>query len=498
MPMKITKSEVSTLKKPSSKVQKQPEIIQDHLVNPPNPIPMEVENVKAATEIAKLTRLRQAQLIEQNISDKAILDENVKLAKPITDALKTQTERMEAAENDPANIRNVRIEALRAQITETINAIKAASDISKADQASLLAEVTNLTTAVKESSSADKVADVSNKLDLIASSLDQVSENTKVKSAEEKQAEKDKAKAEKLMKRESKPMWNEFVKHAADFNLDKVDKGQGYVIGDGVTMTKMRDSNGVTIKHDGKTQSFPIDVGFYSVMRALSGSNIEDPIGDSSLKLAKHLVSLSLIRTEQLPDEYDTADDEDEDNVDVKSASSAPIGDPKGEGLKKKSTEAKYYLGETDFKNGLIKVYKEQKPGVRAKAIYTAPISDDLMELLSNKRTPRGKVYSPESVAIFKKLYEYIPTYMKLGRQSTKYAMIHGKELPKSKATHIKIPLDVESQAMMLDKNIAAIGVGNTNAMLKRKSHAIIDSLASQGHLDASDADYYRSLVDKV
>lgn len=173
--MKVTKSEVSTLKKPSSKVQKQPEIIQDHLVNPPNPIPMEVENVKAATEIANLTRLRQAQLIEQNISDKAILDENVKLAKPITDALKTQTERMEAAENDPANIRNVRIEALRAQITETINAIKAASDISKADQASLLAEVTNLTTAVKESSSADKVADVSDKLDLIASSLDQVS-----------------------------------------------------------------------------------------------------------------------------------------------------------------------------------------------------------------------------------------------------------------------------------------------------------------------------------
>lgn len=446
---------------------------------PPTPEQIQ-DKIALSSNLADLAIKRQEQIINQSVNDNAIIDENAKSAKPITDVINESMAKQEAR-NDALDKMTAAMHAeLMAKIEATMKAIIDSSNVSSNERLEMFTELTKITAAINDTSGVSTKA-ISDRIDGINDKLDslEVTIKPKVKAESSSDDTKDIKEAKKLS-REDRPLWKDFKKNITSFPLVKR-KGtsQSYEFTGSSLSFKKGEDNSLKVfdSSDNTKRTFKIDKGFYSIMRALDGTKSVDADAETgSIGLAKYLVSKKLLDQQQLPETTDTE-------------SSAPIG----EGL----NTPQYYLGKTDYEKGFIKVYKTQTgvKQVRPKAVYTAPLSADLVDLLSNQKMSRSRTYSAEAIAAFKAIYSYIPESMVIGRQSSKYALIHGKKPPQSKATQISIPTKVADIAKKLKLNMDAIAIGNTNKLLKQQSLAMVDALLSSNVISVEDASEYRDAI---
>lgn len=143
-----------------------------------------------------------------------------------------------------------------------------------------------------------------------------------------------------------------------------------------------------------------------------------------------------------------------------------------------------YHIDKAAYESGMIKIFGPPKVfkgrEVRPKALLTIPVSDDLQLLLSNKSISPVRKLDPAAVEHFKTIHSYLG--LQVGKQGTRYALIHGTKMPKNKAKVIKLSPSVLKKT--LTENIGLIRAGNTSEELKLRTLTIMNQLKDVSMLD--------------
>lgn len=150
-----------------------------------------------------------------------------------------------------------------------------------------------------------------------------------------------------------------------------------------------------------------------------------------------------------------------------------------------------YHIDANAYESGRVKLFgppKTNRAGnpVRPKALVDIPLSDDLDLLLSSKKISPTTKLDPVAIEHFKTIYSYIGDTMKIGKQGTRYALLHGTKMPKDKSKIIKTPKDPVKIREKLNENIGLINAGNTSEQLKLQSLTMIKQLKDAGAIDRS------------
>lgn len=150
-----------------------------------------------------------------------------------------------------------------------------------------------------------------------------------------------------------------------------------------------------------------------------------------------------------------------------------------------------YHIDAKAYESGRVKLFgppKTNRAGnpVRPKALIDIPLSDDLDLLLSNKKISPTTPLDPVAIEHFKTIYSYIGDTMKIGKQGTRYALLHGTKMPKDKSKIIKTPKDPVKIREKLNENIGLINAGNTSEQLKLQSLTMMKQLKDAGSIDRS------------
>ena len=133
----------------------------------------------------------------------------------------------------------------------------------------------------------------------------------------------------------------------------------------------------------------------------------------------------------------------------------------------------------------LAKFRKDGTP-IRAKAVYSTPLTVDLYKLLNEKYDHKHE-YSPAAIEAYRKINQFVP--LKPGPQSAKAKILRGKPHTKAAAASVEIiPDNPDEWQKMLEVNLGLIDAGNTSTNLRNQSVRLTDMLAERGIITPAQA----------